>query len=210
MQNTFFFTLKMMRRFFRYTNIWREGQGTMRFFTANKPKFTTKFMINALISSTIVWKFCDFQLCSQKVLQCIQFHDATSTSIPFYRPDVFAFLDLCGHSARNGISLFKLNFLLFSRVDFLWSFQLSSSPSLAYVRTRGEWKISRNSTRESELQTTKKIIYIEMRKIPRSINQKPIKLLAYLCKNKKLSCQSTRWSERGRERWRRCCKWKNK
>lgn len=41
--------------------------------------------------------------------------------------------------------------------------------------------------------------YIEMRKKKfRSINQKPIKLLAYLCKNKKLSCQS-----KGEKK--RCC-----
>ena len=37
-------------------------------------------------------------------------------------------------------------------------------------------------------------------KYSRSINQKPIKLLAYLCKNKKLSCQSSTRGKSARER----------
>jgi hypothetical protein len=95
-------------------------------------------------------------------------------------------------TARNGTLLFKLNFIIFTN-GFPMEFSVIIITIICLCSRASEsGKISRNSTRES----CKNIIHIEMRKIPRSINQKPIKLLAYLCKNKKLSCQSSaRWRE---------------
>lgn len=80
-------------------------------------------------------------------------------------------------------NLFKLNFII-SRMGFLQSFQLSPSPSFARAQVRAR-RIPRNFT-------AKNIYYLYWNeKKFRSINQKPIKLLAYLRKNKKLSCQSS-------------------
>lgn len=97
--------------------------------------------------------------------------------LPFYRPDVLAFLDL---RSQLALESFQSEFYFFHE----WVSYRVSRLIIRTIIAR-----SRECKNFAEFHGVK-IIYIEMRNKFRSINQKPIKLLAYLCKNKKLSCQS--------------------
>lgn len=136
-------------------------------------------MISTLISSTM-------ETSSESDALLATSHPCGGTSskrrdpetLPFYRPDVRAFLDLRGQLALES---FQSELYIFFTNGFPTEFSVIVGTIIrAHSRVRKFRGIPRGV----------KIIYIEMRNKFRSINQKPIKLLAYLCKNKKLSCQS--------------------
>lgn len=132
----------------------------------------SKFMIGTLISST------------SEIIRSALPHDVPSHTKCSHSSARCSRILGSPRPARIGISLKWI--LLFSRMGFLRSFLLSSAPSFARA------KECENFAEFHEV--WKKYLYWNenKKKSFRSINQKPIKLLAYLCKIKSYRARRVR------------------